>query len=56
MKQVDLGPSGISANIDYYQNLVIQKRNELHLVESELIFWTLIQKEHNASRIIHNQD
>ena len=56
MTQVDLGPVGISANIEHYKNLVLQKQTELHLAESELIFWTLIQKEHNASRTIHNQD
>ena len=56
MTQVDLGPAGISANIEHYKNLVLQQQQQLHLAESELIFWTLIQKEHNASRIIHNQD
>ena len=56
MTQVDLGPAGISANIEHYKSLVLQKQTELHQAESELIFWTLIQKEHNASITIHNQD
>ena len=48
MKQVDLGPAGIAANIEHYQAQVIQKQNELKQAEDELIFWCLIQKEHNA--------
>ena len=51
MKQVDLGPAGISANIEHYQALVLQKQMELQAAEDELIFWTVIQKEHRAQEI-----
>jgi hypothetical protein len=50
MTQVDLGPAGITANIEHYQDLVIQKQNELRAAEDELIFWTIIQKEHRAQQ------
>jgi hypothetical protein len=52
MKQVDLGPAGIAANIEHYQALVIQKQNELKQAEDELIFWCLIQKEHRAQEVL----
>ena len=52
MTQVDLGPAGISANIEHYKVLVLQRQTELHQAESELIFWTLIQKEHDAQKIL----
>jgi hypothetical protein len=52
MKQVDLGPAGITANIEHYKSLVLQKQTELHQAESELIFWTLVQKEHHAQTIL----
>jgi len=51
MKQVDLGPAGITANIEHYQALVVQKQNELRQAEDELIFWTLVQKEHRAQEV-----
>jgi hypothetical protein len=56
MKQVDLGPAGIAANIEYYEHQVLQKQLELHQAESELIFWTLTKKESDASGQILNQD
>ena len=52
MTQVDLGPAGITANIEHYKALVLQRQTELHQAESELIFWTLIQKEHRAQTIL----
>lgn len=52
MNQVDLGAAGIAANIEHYQALVVQKQNELRAAEDELIFWTLIQKEHRAQEIL----
>ena len=51
MTQVDLGPAGITANIEHYQALVLQKQMELRAAEDELIFWTVIQKEHRAKEI-----
>lgn len=51
MKQVDLGPAGIQANIEHYQALVIHCQNELKQAEDELVFWTLIQKEHRAQEV-----
>ena len=51
MKQVDLGPAGITANIEHYQALVVQKQMELKAAEDELIFWTLVQKEHRAQEV-----
>ena len=47
MTQVDLGAAGIQANIEHWQAVVVQKQTELHQAESELIFWSLIQKEHS---------
>ena len=38
MNQVDLGAAGIAANIE-------------RAAEYELIFWTLIQKEHRAQEV-----
>lgn len=56
MKQVDLTPAGIRANIEHYQCLILDKQNELQLLENELVFWTLIQKEHNAQTTLLHQD
>lgn len=56
MKQVDLTPAGIRANIEHYQALVIQKQNELRQMEDELVFWTLIQKEHRAQTTLLHQN
>ena len=56
MKQVDLGPAGIQANIEHYKALVVQKQNELRQMEDELVFWTLIQKEHRAQTTVLHQN
>ena len=52
MTQVDLGPAGIKANIEHYTALVVQKQMELRTAEDELIFWTLVQKEHHAQEVL----
>jgi len=56
MKQVDLTPAGIRANIEHYQALVIQRQNELKQAEDELVFWNLILKEHCAQTAVLHQN
>lgn len=56
MKQVDLTPAGIRANIEHYQCQIVDKRNELQLLENELVFWCLIQKEHRAQTTVLHQN
>ena len=56
MKQVDLTPAGIRANIEHYQCLIQDKQRELQLLENELVFWTLIHKEQCAQTTILHQD
>lgn len=39
MNKPDLGAAGIAANIEYYQNQIVNKQNELQLLVNELVFW-----------------
>jgi len=56
MKQVDLTPAGISANIEHYQCLLEQKQAELTALTNQLDLWLSIQKEHHAQTTLLHQN